>query len=321
MKKNLFYLFALICSMSLFTACSDDDEEVSPWAGTYKMADYTTADYEWTKNETISNWPMTGALYSDWQYTGDDDYPSILAALFRYLGGSILPQALNSITLDKSGNIIADYVAGPEIAMDPTTIMSIFITGAFPTASSVKADFATGGFTTSPKELAYWSENNGKFVVKLNIPAIITAATGSDASGLTSIIETVLNGDPATVKTLLGGILNVDLSGLQNATISQIASWAKDGIPMNIRIADNGHTYIYLDKSAFDNLFTLRDTGEVDDWGDPQWTNDLMILWNALVEGGVVPEEAQAAGFMIQLIGSYWKVTTSFNLGLDLVRN
>lgn len=94
-----------------------------------------------------------------------------------------------------------------------------------------------------------------------------------------------MNGDPATVKTLLGGILNVDLSGLQNATISQIASWAKDGIPMNIRIADNGHTYIYLDKSAFDNLFTLRDTGEVDDWGDPQWTNDLMILWNALLRG------------------------------------
>ena len=26
MKKNLFYLFALICSMSLFTACSDDDD-------------------------------------------------------------------------------------------------------------------------------------------------------------------------------------------------------------------------------------------------------------------------------------------------------
>lgn len=25
MKKNLFYLFALVCSMSLFTACSDDE--------------------------------------------------------------------------------------------------------------------------------------------------------------------------------------------------------------------------------------------------------------------------------------------------------
>ena len=27
MKKNLLYLFALICSVSLFTACSDDDEK------------------------------------------------------------------------------------------------------------------------------------------------------------------------------------------------------------------------------------------------------------------------------------------------------
>ena len=29
MKKNLFYLFALICSMGLFTACSDDDDDKS----------------------------------------------------------------------------------------------------------------------------------------------------------------------------------------------------------------------------------------------------------------------------------------------------
>ena len=41
MKKNLFYLFALICSMSLFTACSDDDPDYSKVieeeiAGNYK---------------------------------------------------------------------------------------------------------------------------------------------------------------------------------------------------------------------------------------------------------------------------------------------
>ena len=40
MKKNLFYLFALICSMSLFTACSDDDDDnkaltVNDIVGTY----------------------------------------------------------------------------------------------------------------------------------------------------------------------------------------------------------------------------------------------------------------------------------------------
>ena len=36
MKKNLFFLFALICSMSLFTACSDDDDDKKEAvAGTY----------------------------------------------------------------------------------------------------------------------------------------------------------------------------------------------------------------------------------------------------------------------------------------------
>ena len=57
------------------------------------------------------------------------------------------------------------------------------------------------------KDLAYWSEKNGKFVVKLNIPAILTAATGSDAEWYGEIIETVLSGDPATVKALLGGFV------------------------------------------------------------------------------------------------------------------
>ena len=52
--------------MSLFTACDDDDDEVSPWIGTYKMSEYTAEDYEWTENETTKNWPMTGALYTDW---------------------------------------------------------------------------------------------------------------------------------------------------------------------------------------------------------------------------------------------------------------
>ena len=41
MKKNLFFLFTLICSMSLFTACSDDDPDYTPVieeeiAGNYK---------------------------------------------------------------------------------------------------------------------------------------------------------------------------------------------------------------------------------------------------------------------------------------------
>lgn len=311
----------LVCSVTLFTGCSDDDEkEVNPWTGTYKMADYTAMDYEWHENEITKNWPLTGALYTDWQFTGEDNYPEFMAALFRYLGGSILPQVLNSITLDESGSIVADYVAVPKVTMDPQTIMSLFFTGTFPAVSEVEAGFVTSGFITSPKELAYWSETNGRFIVKLNIPAILTAATGNDASGMEEVINQVLNGDPATVKALLGRMLDSDLSGIQDATINQILSWVKDGIPMNIKMTDNGHTSIYLDKSAFDNLFTLRETGEVDDRDEPVITSDLMILWDALVSSGVVPQEAQAARMFIQLIGVYWGVTTNFNLGLDLIR-
>lgn len=41
MKKKLFYLFALVCSMSLFTACSDDDDVK---VNTDLNTTYTSAD-------------------------------------------------------------------------------------------------------------------------------------------------------------------------------------------------------------------------------------------------------------------------------------
>ena len=42
MKKSIFYLFAVVCAMCLFTACSDDDDDdnksvtVNSVVGTYK---------------------------------------------------------------------------------------------------------------------------------------------------------------------------------------------------------------------------------------------------------------------------------------------
>lgn len=321
MKKSLFYLFALICSVSLFTSCKDDDDDIinSPWTGTYELADYTAVDYTWSETE-VKNWPATSALYTDWQFTGIDAYPEFLSALFRHLGGAILPQVLNTITLDNRGNIIADYVDKPEVVMDPSSIMGIFFGGGFPTASDVKTNFATSGFSTSPKGLATWSESNGKFTVKLDIQAILGTATGEDVSGLGDIINTVLNSDPATIKALLGNMLGADISGIQDATINQLLGWVKNGVPMNIKTAANGHVYIYLDKSAFDNLFTLRETGEIDWYGDPEMINDLMILWGALSSAGIIPQEAVAAGLFINMMGAYWSVTTSFELGLDLVK-
>ncbi len=61
MKKNLLYLFAIICSMSLFVACSDDDDDdkdyasevVGNYAGTMKItAEAEIPDLPQTVNVT-----------------------------------------------------------------------------------------------------------------------------------------------------------------------------------------------------------------------------------------------------------------------------
>lgn len=309
MKKNWFYLFALICSVALFTACSDDEEggnetPANPWAGTYKLADYVAENSVWNDTE-VANWPKEGALYTEW--TCGDNYTEFLSALFRYLGGSILPNALNSVTLQGDGNIVADYVASPTIALDPASIMSIFFTGAFPTVDA--SSFPTSGFVTSPVNLATWSEANGQLTVKLNINEILNSAVGENPD-LQELVAGILNMSPAELKGVLTTLLGTDLSGISDATITQLQGWVKNGIPMHIETAENGHTHIYLDKSAFDNLLTT----------DAEGNSDIIILWGALSNAGIIPEEAQAAGILFAMFGQYWPTTTTFNLGLDLVK-
>lgn len=64
MKKNLFYLFALICSMSLFTACSDDDEDTS-WMVFTTPTEYAEANLTVLINGTEQSYfPVTFAATS-----------------------------------------------------------------------------------------------------------------------------------------------------------------------------------------------------------------------------------------------------------------
>lgn len=59
MKKNLFYLFALICSMGLFTACSDDDEDTD-WMVFQTPTEYPEAKLQVTVNGTEQGYyPVT----------------------------------------------------------------------------------------------------------------------------------------------------------------------------------------------------------------------------------------------------------------------
>ena len=60
--KNFFYLFTLLCSMSLFTSCGDDDETLAPVEGKWNLSPIVTDDGSyvsgpleliWTGNATI----------------------------------------------------------------------------------------------------------------------------------------------------------------------------------------------------------------------------------------------------------------------------
>ena len=74
MKKNLFYyMLAVLCTVTLFTSCSDDNggdtpNPVNPLVGTYGLADYTTEDFAVTEGENpIKNFPISGPLYAEWE--------------------------------------------------------------------------------------------------------------------------------------------------------------------------------------------------------------------------------------------------------------
>lgn len=283
------------------------------WANTYSLAKYTTGEIDMggTPYQSVS----TGALYVNWQ--GFSDYTgAFYAGMFRGIGGMLLPQVLQSIALEVDGNISAQYTSGKNLVFDMKTITDI-MSGSVPPADEVNALIPSTGWMSSPKNLAYWYEKDGKFYIKLNIASILTQAMGPKAEALSEIISQVLNGDAATIKELLKA-LNIDLSTIPDEDINTLLGWVKNGIPMNVKVAD-GHTYIYLDKEALAVLFKMYPTGEVDDWGDPETTSNLLSIWKILLAAKIIPQDMEQVGAAFAIIGIYYNSSSEFDLGLDLL--
>jgi len=327
MKKNLFYyMLAVLCTVTLFTSCSDDNggdtpNPVNPLVGTYGLADYTTenltipSEGEDEEDNVIANYPVTSSLYADYVINGGNNasYSTFMVGLLRMMGGAMLPQVLSSVELKEDGNVVASYVENPVIQGTDKLMEWGFaaLSGNYPAGTDITALAATSGFVTSPIGLAVWSEKNGKVMVKLNITNILSAALGDqDTSQLEEIINQILNAEPAALKQLLGGILGIDLTNVSDTTVKQFQGWALNGIPMNKK-EENGRLYLYLDKSAFDSLLKPHEDGE---------TSDFSLIYGALYQAGIIPPEAGAAIFMIAGITAQWDVTETFNIGLDLIK-
>ncbi|WP_455592046.1 DUF4925 domain-containing protein [Bacteroides sp.] len=285
------------------------------WAKAYTLGEYTVGTLD-IDGSPMSDAVLTSSLYSKW---GVEDlyYSSFFPMVFRTIGGMILPQVLQSITLEADGNVYAKYSPN-SITFDPNWAMGLIFGGGAPGPDVLNKLIPTDGWQQSPINLAYWFAKDGNLYLKLNIPAIVSQALGANnTEALAPIIAQILSGDAATVKELIGSLLKVDVSSISDETFTMLLDWVNNGIPLNVKKADNGHTYIYLDKTAFDSI--MVDNVYASDSDDFGAGSDLFKLWMMLMQANIIPEDAGAAIILLIGMPQNWPSTTAFDLGLDLM--
>lgn len=272
------------------------------WAKKYDLADYTTGE---VAEQTIV---LTGGMYCNWVSEGNG---GAIAPILRAIGGLILPQVLQSVTLEADGNITASYHKGP-IQFDQSVIMGLMFGTPPPTAEEVQATIPTDGWLNAPKHLAHWFVKDNKLYVKLNITAIISQVMGADASSLSGLISELLQGDPATIKAMISSLVpNLDLSSISDETFNMLLDWINNGVPMNVA-TENGITHMYLDKDALTPLMVDEMVETTNGSG-----SDIFKLWTILSNANIIPEEAAMARILLMNFPQNWPTTSEFGLGLD----
>lgn len=248
---------------------------------------------------------------------------SVLQGLLGYL----LPCILKDITLEPDGNIIANY-SGDAFNEENKDLFIGNVLTAFLNMDIEDQDMITDAikdyqYTTSPKGLAYWFQRDGKIVIKLDLPAIISqVASGSgkviDKNIISSISDAIFSMDALKLKSLLktvNGQLQNEILGfivsMNDQSFATFFDWLSNGIPMHIKM-QNGHSYIYLDKEGIAPILKLL--------------GDFHPIVLKMLPSLLPPEMAGLAGFLEPLIDMLfitWPecalLVQSFDLGLDLV--
>lgn len=223
---------------------------VSSVAKTYIFPDRSYTD------PTTPSTRQSGASYINIE--ASDMMGAIIAAILPQLAypilDTMLPYALQSITLEKDGNVSAYYTTAPFDFNEITENKTL-------TDAEFKQWIQKRNYAASPKGLAYWSYTNNILLVQLNVPAVISLIAQNsgqelDTKLINGICEALLKSDPIRLKAALGAvnlilnneiinyILNVD-----DATFTTIFSWIKDGIPLEMKQTKE-HTYAYLTKES-----------------------------------------------------------------------
>lgn len=264
--------------------------------GTYEMIE----DYE-----AFLYVKFKGAAYLDMIPKEGFANDAMMMSIIGVMGGSalqiLIPQLLKDIQFENNGNITANYSSDP---IDTEKLMSLL--GSENAGAEINKLVNSRTYQPSPKGLAFWSIINNKFVLKLNIPAIISEVIKNseqqvDSKLISGITEAVLKSDPIRLKSLLGAlnlIVNNEILGYltntDDVTFSALFSCIKDGIPMNMTHTEDGHTYLYLDYRTLTPIINI--------------VSGLKLNIPGLGELNL--------GTMI---GEPWKLMETVNIGLDLI--
>jgi hypothetical protein len=245
-----------------------------------------------------------GAAYLDMIPKEGFEDGAVMMSVIGVIGGNILqiliPQLIKDIKIEDNGTIIANYSSDP---IDMEKIMSLV--GQENAGPEIQKLVNSRTYLPSPTGLAYWSKVNGKFLLKLNIPAIINEVIKNsqqqvDSGLINGITEAIFKTDPIRLKNLLGilnTIINNQVLGYivntDDTTFSALFSCIKDGIPMNITHTEDGHTYLYLDYQTLTPIINVVSGIKVD-------------------LGGIELD-------LSMMLGEPWKLMETVNIGLDLV--
>lgn len=135
-------------------------------AGTYGLGELTAGKVDYGSETPMErdDAVLSSAFYIDWDTPTTPQYNrgKMYAITFRSILGVILPQVLNTVTLERDGNITALY-SSDAVTFD-TSIMS-----QTPSQNIIDGLIAGRTWLQSPKDLAYWSEQNGKLKVSWNV--------------------------------------------------------------------------------------------------------------------------------------------------------
>lgn len=147
MKKNLFYLFALICSMSLFTACSDDDE-----APDYSkvIESEMAGNYKGTLTVTVEGTTMPSEPQKIKIEKAGPSAINLSLANFSFMGITIGDVELKNCVLSQNGNVYT-FTGTQDLKVDALSC-TINAKGTIAnSAVKVDMDITVGGLEQSVK--------------------------------------------------------------------------------------------------------------------------------------------------------------------------